>query len=367
MSALRRRLPENPAVRAALVIVGALLLVELIATGVEAISPSPSGPPSSAFATKPRGLAAWAELARRSGRRVRALRAPASARTLPAGGTLVVLDPDSFPASEAHAVRGFAERGGRVVAGGVEPGSWLKTLLAHARPPAWADGGAKTVGTTLGGARRLRSAGEGRWGSRAGATPVAGSLLLRARAGRGELLLLADASPLQNRLLAAQDNAVLALALAGSGELTFLESVHGYGPARGLAALPARFGWALIGLGLAALALMLARGRRLGPPELERRELPPPRRGYVDALAGTLARGRQRDAAVAPVREAARERVARRVGAPPGASDEGWVAAGLKAGLGEDEAQALTGPADDDETVMSTGRALAALSRRDVR
>jgi len=257
-----------------------------------------------------------------------------------------------------------------VVAGGREPERWLAPLLGENRVPRWDDESPRTLrpnGRTpvTEGARSIRTAGEGRWRSTDGLTPAdAVPGIVVARAGRGEIVLLADASPLQNRLLGESDNAVLALALAGQGELTFLESFHGYGPAQGLAALPARFGLALVGLALAALALMLARGRRLGPPELERRELPPPRRAYVDSLAATLARGKRREAAVAPVREAARERVARRVGLADGASDEQWVAAGLTAGLDEQAARALTGTADDDETVMATGRALAQLSGR---
>ena len=145
----------------------------------------------------------------------------------------------------------------------------------------------------------MKTSGDGRWKERG----ALGSLLLVRPAGRGRIVLLADSSPLQNRLLGEADNAAFALALSGKGPLTFVESVHGYGPQRGLAALPARFGWALIGLLLAALVLMVARGRRLGPPERERRELPPPRRAYVDALAATMARGKEREEAVRPVRE----------------------------------------------------------------
>ena len=155
-------------------------------------------------------------------------------------------------------------------------------------------------------------------------------------AGRGRIALLADSSPLQNRLLGEADNAALALALSGRGPLTFVESVHGYGPARGLAALPARFGWALIGLALAALVFMVARGRRLGPPEPERRDLPPPRRAYVDALAATMARGKEREEAVAPVRAEARRRLARRAGLGPqaGEDDVAGRGAGGRAGGG---------------------------------
>jgi hypothetical protein len=189
-----------------------------------------------------------------------------------------------------------------------------------------------------------------------------GALLLVLTAGRGRIALLADTSPLQNRLLGEADNAALALALSGRGPLTFVESVHGYGPARGLAALPARFGWALIGLALAALVLMVARGRRLGPPEPERRDLPPPRRAYVDALAATMARGKDHEEAVAPVRAEARRRLARRAGLGSRADAEAWQAAALAAGLEEDEARALAGRADDDAAVVATGRALAALA-----
>ena len=107
-------------------------------------------------------------------------------------------------------------------------------------------------------------------------------------------------------------------------------------PARGLAALPARFGWALIGLLLAALVFLFARGRRLGPPEPERRELPPPRRAYVDALAATMARGKAREQAVAPVREEAR-RAARpaRAGCARTRRRRGMAEAGARAGLGK--------------------------------
>ena len=187
------------------------------------------------------------------------------------------------------------------------------------------------------------------------------------RAGSGRIALLADTSPLQNRLLDEDDNAAFALALSGRGPLTFVESVHGYGPQRGLAAIPARFGWALLGLLLAALVFMVARGRRLGPPEREHRDLPPPRRAYVDALAATMARGKEREAAVAPVREEARRRLARRAGLREDAPDEAWLEAARGAGLDDDEARALSGRAEDDDAVVATGRALAALAGPDTR
>ena len=133
-----------------------------------------------------------------------------------------------------------------------------------------------------------------------------------AASAAGEIVLVADPSPLQNRLLDEADNATLALALAGDGPLVFVEGPHGYGTTTGLAALPARFKWALGLLALSALVLIAARWPRLGPPEPPDDPLFPPRRAYVDALAATLARTHDRTAALEAVRSAGRERLARR-------------------------------------------------------
>jgi hypothetical protein len=343
-----------------LVVLAVIVGVNALAALIDALAPSPSGPASSSFATKPEGLAAWAELARRNGVRVRALRdSPAGA---PLGtGTIAVMD-GRLTGAEARALRRFAEEGGTVIAGG-EPGSWTATLLGEKAPPAWKRNGPETVrggSSELPNVARVKTSGDGRW-TQSG--PL-GSLVLEKPVGRGRVVLLADTSPLQNRLLGQADNAALALALGGKGPLTFVESVHGYGPQRGLAAIPARFGWALIFLLLAALTFMVARGRRLGPAEPERRELPPPRRAYVDALAATTARGKAREDAVAPVRAEARRRLARRAGIREDAPDETWIEAARAAGLEDEEARALSGQAGDDAAVVATGRALATLARR---
>jgi Domain of unknown function (DUF4350) len=364
------RLPRSRAARAGLAIVALVVAINVVGAAIDALTPSPSGPASSSFATRSEGLAAWAELARGAGVPVRALRDPPSRTSLAGGGTVAVMDAGELTDAEARALRAFAERGGRVIAGG-QPGLWTRRLLSTKSPPAWKGDGPKTARTLAAapesaGVRSVRTSGDGRWPKPGGAQRVLagdeGTLLLLEPTGRGRIALLADTSPLQNGLLGEADNAAFALALSGRGPLTFVESVHGYGPATGLAALPARFGWALIGLALAALVLMVARGRRLGPPEPERRDLPPPRRAYVDALAATMARGKAREEAAAPVREEARRRLARRAGLGPDADVEAWRAAALGAGLAEAEARALTGRAEDDETVVATGRALAALA-----
>jgi uncharacterized protein DUF4350 len=358
-------IPESRAGRAAALAVGVLVGLNLVAVALDALIPSPEGPRSSAFATAPEGVAAWAELARRSEIEVRTVRERPRDDTLPDGGTLVVLDPEGLTGREAGAVRRFAERGGRVVAGGVEPGPWLARLAGGVE---WSDAGRDEARVLVpapetGAAATVRSAGEGRW-TRAGATlPVVGdedgALVLLARAGRGRIALVADPSPLQNRLLDEADNAALALALTGPGPLAFVESVHGYGTGTGLAALPGRMQWALILLGLSALVLIAARWPRLGPPEPPERPLFPPRRAYVDALAATIARSRDRAMATETVRSAARERLARRAALPRDADDEAFATAARAAGLRDDEARALT---DQDDDGVAAGRALARLS-----
>jgi hypothetical protein len=361
-----RLLPRSSQARAVLGIVAVIVLLNVVAVGVDALVPSPQGPRSSSFATSPEGLAGWAELARRSGREVRVLRARATDASLPAGGTVVVLDPEDFSLGQARALRRFAERGGRVVAGGLDPGGWMSAFGAGL---AWAGDGDEAASVLVpapetGSALRLRTAGEGHWDALRGALPVAGggrgAVIALRRAGRGRIALVADPSPLQNRLLGEADNAALALALAGDGPLVFVEGPHGYTEATGLAALPGRFKWALILLGLSALALLAARWPRFGPAEPAHEPLFPPRRAYVDALAATLARTRERTAAVESVRSAARERLALRSALGRDADAQAWHAAARAAGLTDEEARALQDVTDDDG--IAAGRALARLS-----
>jgi hypothetical protein len=365
---MRRLLPASTEARFVLGIVAVIVGLNLLAILADALVPSPGGPRSSSFATAPEGVAAWAELARRSGVEVQALRERPSDASLPVGGTVVVLDPEQFSSGQALALRRFAERGGRVIAGGLNPGTWLDVLNP---PPGWADGGGADArvlvpSAATGAAADVRTAGEGHWASPRDALPVVGApgrpVMLIRRVGNGEIVLVADPSPLQNRLLARADNAALALALAGDGPLVFVEGVHGYGTRTGLAALPGRFRWALVLLGLAALVLIVARWPRLGPPETPDEPLFPPRRAYVDAMAASLARVRERAAVVESVRSAGRERLARRAALGRDANAETWTAAARAAGLTDEEARALQDVTDDDG--IAAGRALARLSRR---
>lgn len=347
-----------------------LILLELLGT---LTGPGPQGPVSSSYATNAQGLAAWAELATRAGHPVTQLRAPISQATLDPASTVVVLDPDALLRDDGERLLAFVRTGGRLLVGGQDPDATLTAL--YPAPPEWVDTAApadyptRAGAAVLPGVSTVASAGAGSWTQTDGyrvlladaqATPV----LLAERLGRGEILLLADASPLQNGYLSAADNAQLALQLAGGARrpLVFVESVHGFGASRGLAALPLGFKVALVGLGLAGLLWVLSRGRRLGPPD----ELPslqqPGRAAYVHALALLLRRtGGPRELVPTLRREAERELAAR-----PGAGPTGSVAArrGTLARLGLDEAEidalsAQTSGSDADALVLA--RAVAHL------
>ena len=305
------------------VAVGGVLALNVVLVLVDRLAPSPSGPESSSFATSPHGLAAYADLLRRAGHPVTRLRETPADAELDPGTTVVVLDPESPDESDAAALRRFAERGGRLLAGGALPDAWLAELVPA--EPDWSGAPVRRSAALapvpeVAGVGRVRAAGPGSWRETGEALAVLGdrrgALAAVATAGRGRILLLADASPLQNRLLGEADNAALGLALAGprTRPVAFVESVHGYGAASGLAAIPAHWLAALAGFVLAALVLMVARGRRLGPPELEARELPPPRRDYVESLAAALARTKRPAESAEPVRAEVRERIARRAG-----------------------------------------------------
>ena len=306
---------------------------------------TPGGPQSSSYATAAGGTAAYAELLGRAGHAIDQARSlPHEAPPSPEA-TVFLLDPPSVASADLAALAAFVRSGGRLVASGLSPDA-MRTLGAGAPP-------------RMSFARLARA--DGLSIQTDGVTWRAHGFLVATRLGSGTVDLLPDASPLQNRLLGAADNAAFGLALAGPSTrpVEFLETYHGYGRSAGLSALP--FAWKLLlgGLGLAALIWLVARGRRFGPAELEVRDMPPPRREYVDSLARVLLRGRRRDEAVEPVRREVRRALLARAALPSDAGDTDLEAAARRLGIPDDEAKALLHPARTDADVLSIGRALA--------
>ncbi len=160
-------LPKSAPARAGLAVLAILLGINVIGALIDAVAPSPSGPASSSFATKPQGLAAWAELAKRNGIRVRALRDSPADATLGGEGTIAVMDAAALSRDEARALRTFAEGGGRVIAGG-EPHGWTRTLLDAERHPSGTTTARRprrlpATEPETAGVARVKTSGDGRW------------------------------------------------------------------------------------------------------------------------------------------------------------------------------------------------------------
>jgi hypothetical protein len=291
------------------VLSGIVLVAVFVVLG-ELFGGEPHGPVSSSYATDGRGLAAWATLLERNGYPVVQLRKALDEARLDPRATAVVLDPEALLPTEGARLRTFMSAGGRLLIGGSDPQRYLDAVL-HS-PPAWAPTSERrvlpgsTADATLAGISEVRTAGAGQWQEGNGyqrvlATGSGGAVLLQRGFGTGSLLLFADVSMLQNRLLASADNAQLALNLAGAPRRTvvFVESVHGFGESRGLAALPASWWTVFAGLLLAGLVWALARSRRLGAAEpiaAGSGAAGAPARGeYVDALARLLRRAGRPD------------------------------------------------------------------------
>jgi hypothetical protein len=273
----------------------AVLAVAFVAIllALEWFAPTPGGPAGSSYATAPAGAAAYAELLRRDGRDVERVREPLAE----AGGieTLVVLEPEHVDPEEAAAIGARVRDGMRLVAGGGATG-WLRDVVAE--PPA-KGGGAPGRAEVTGPAPETEGVAAvdfrrgGVWAQLGQTEPLlateAGPVAVAAGQGDGRVVLLADPTPLLNGALADADNAAFALDAAGPAgrPAAFLETIHGFRDT-GLAALPDRALWALLGLAIAALLYVWSMARRLGPAEDEERELAPPRRDYAEALAAAL-------------------------------------------------------------------------------
>jgi hypothetical protein len=345
--------------------------VALAAVGNVTGGGTPGGPAASAFATGSDGLAAYADLLRKSGHDVTRLRNSLDHAPLDVDHTLVIAEPDDVTAAEERAVTRFVRAGGRLVAIGFSTGDTVAAALGTEIEWGLGDGNTAhplvpapevaSVTNVVGSAAVL-----GRTGA---AVPVLGAsdgpTAAVGVAGAGRVVVLADSGPLENGLLADADNAAFGLAIAGpSRPVDFAEAQHGYARSgSGFSAIPADWRWGLAGLALAAAVAMWARGRRFGPPESAARELPPPRQLYVTAVATALARTRAPADAAARLQIAGKRHLAERAGIGAGASDDVVRASAARVGLGDDDVAALFIDARSDSDLMAVARAAACVQK----
>jgi hypothetical protein len=328
------------------------------------------GPDSSTYTTSSHGTAAYAELLARTGREVVRLRAEPAHADLPPGSTVFVLSPPDVGRRDAAALADFVEAGGRLVVAVGGEASWLNDLIADA--PTWAPEGEDEMRVLAPSGEThevstIAAEGSGSWADPGGSLPIVGderTAVTVASSGNGRIVLLADPTVLHNRFLGANDNAVFGLAIAGDGEqVIFAEAYHGYRTATGFGALPSRARWTLLLLAVASALVMLAYGRRFGRPDQVRRDLPPPRRAFVDALTDTLARSGEPEERVRPLRLRARAALAHRLHLAADTDDETLMQTARRHGL-EMEASSIVRPVQTHDDVIRSGRASVRLIRR---
>ena len=355
------------------VVIGGLIVLNLLAQALDrAVGGSaPSGVTGSSYATNDEGLAAYATLLHRFDHAVSVQRGAFADHPPDSGSTVVVIEPQALTNDDSAALLDFVTQGGRLVIGGTEP-FYLRSL--RDRPPRWSPDGDTTwtdVDPALTGVHTITAAGTGSFTDPGSGTVLVGTtdnaLATSDRVGSGEIIFLADASPIENAYLAEADNAAFGLALAGNRPVVFAEGIHGYGATRGISAIPSRWKAALLLLLLAGLAFVWSRAKRFGPPDRLARELPPARAEYVRSLSLTLERTRDRASAMAPAQQHVRDRVASKasLGTEPTADDIAHAARVL--GCTEEEIASLIMPATTDEQVLAFGRAAARVASGDRR
>lgn len=358
---------------AAAIVVSILIVLNLLARSLDESvgGAQPRGRPGSSYATTRQGLAAYESLLAKYGHPIEHQRGSLTDTQLPADRTIVVIDPQQLDDLDTGALLQFVTNGGRLVIGGSVP-SYLRRLRDD--PPQWSPVAPQQydrLDSELGAARRVETVGNGVWsdtrGRRELVTSESGALVAEEQVGRGSIVYVADPSFMENGLLDRADNAAVALSLVGPERrrVVFAEGVHGYARQSGLRAIPTRWKIAFLAIMLAAIAFVWTRGRRLGPPDRQSRELPPPRALYVDALARSLEQTGDRARAVEPLRVATRERVASRAGIAHDPNDEELDRAARSLGLEDAERTAL-GVVHDDDAVLALGRASARVASNDL-
>jgi hypothetical protein len=355
------------------VVLGAVLVLNLLAGGIDRAvgGHEPSGVPGSSYGTQSTGLAGLTQLFARYGHPVDRVRGEITDGTLDPASTAFVVEPATLTAAETAELLRFVTDGGRLVIGGSDP-FYVKSLRDGA--PDWSPDGIPTYGDidrVLGNVRVVGTEGRGTWNDAGSGRVVASEgqfiLAIAERVGAGTMFFLADVSPLENGHLARADNAAFALGLAGAEgrPVVFVEGVHGFGASRGLSALPDAWKVALALAAVAALVFAWSRGRRFGPPDRPRRDLPPARAEYVRALAVTLERTHDPEHALAPMQQWARDRIARMSHLPPDATAEQLDRAAIALGCSEAERGAIWHPAADDDAALALGQLVARLSQHD--
>lgn len=290
------------------------------------VARAPLGPHSSAYAAGPTGLSTWAQAANAAGHPVARARVPLDVLDLDPSHTVVLLDVAEVAPVERDALAAFVRAGGRLVVGGAMSGPWLAELavLPSTTQPFEPVGKPAVVTDEVAGVSYVETVGDPvfRDGTlipllacRNGV--VAGFATLRSdplnQPHRLGLVVVADASIFQNRLIGVRDNGRFALQVLGEPgrPVLFAEAGHGFTAPAGVAALPGRV--LLAALLLLVAAAVLAAARRT---EAASRARPPAYNDHLAMVAARLADGGDDTATATFLRDLALDELQRASGTP---------------------------------------------------
>jgi hypothetical protein len=364
--------------RALLLAVVAILAVEYVSGFYGSVvgQRTVPGVPTSPYATGPSGTAALVTLLSRAGDAVSVDSQPLASRRVPAGATLLVIDPTRWTAGDRSTARAVVASGGKVVFVGtaprlpgpalgpgdgvtlvaVDPGQVVATV-----PSALTEGVASLdVGVGV-----LRTKGA----VRRDVVGANGTIV----ADDGGVVWVASSVPLRNGNLAASDDAALAWDLGkpfGGRVVIDAADMTPAAISTGLRALPTWVQAALLMALLAVLVWVVSASRRFGPVERAARTAAPSRIGHVDAMAALLATtgAPHVAAATASLSADARRLLVRVLRCDAAATDDDIDKDAEARGIPSWVVHAALGRPDSRTAALEVGRAHAWLAeRRDLR
>jgi hypothetical protein len=309
----------------AFIALGALLLGVLYMTAATWVQQhfADTVPSASSLSTSSTGLKVWRDYLDRLGLRPRLLTGFSS---LPASSTIVFAGPFEKPPSEAESrrIESWVRGGGRLVIVGIDDGGVTGAFgslggdvsadatsrVAPSFPGAYASG----ISRIAAGSGRLQPSGT-EWVSLY--QDADGASIVEGAFGAGHVVWLADSMPVSNNGIGLVDDARLAVQLAAADGMPIYFDEYHHGVTTEVT------WWGLLGAGgraallllvAGALALIVARGRRLGPA-LARPELPAARGGaYIAQLAELYRTAGARAEALADVEDGLVRALVRRYG-----------------------------------------------------
>jgi hypothetical protein len=282
-----------------------------------------SSPTYSIYNTKTNGLSVYFRYLDELGLSPKVLR---SVDELPKDATIVVVGPFDIQPSAADTKRftAWVRGGGRLVLAGSEAGLMLIDLDLAAGPsggsadsrvsPTSPSVYTQGVRSVVPGGDRLRAVAP-EWVTLFADSE--GGVLLSATVGKGEVLWLAGPYAISNAGIGKGDNARLAVAMvaAAPGAIYFDEYHHGFTSEASLWTRLGAGGQVTVLLGVFALAaLLVARGRRLGPALAPREEPPARTAAYISSLAELYRKAGARAEALEALEDGLARALARRHG-----------------------------------------------------